>query len=583
MKKSFLMLSATALAARVSAATLCGGSSAGIMIDTTSGLRVPNAIETIVFSTEWNNSADAIISLEGVALTNATGSGALEIDTSLWIEGRVYSLVHDDGVEQLAAQFEKPIPLPFVTDDEAPWRTDDEVCPDGAASMRSGAIGPAEEGGRTSSTLAATVVGEGTGSFWWKVSSEPSYFDEYYDFLSFAIDGVEQALVAGEPGWAKVDFSVVGAGEHTLSWTFSRDDFDEPDAVFENAGWVAGLEWNSPHVTVAFDGNGCPSGEVLAAVTMHAGCRMALPGPGALEWWPDYTFGGWSDGAATYQPGDTFVFGVADVTLRAVWLEKTWPPEECVNASNLVFATGGAAEWFADFSTNHDGMVSLRSGMITHSEESWLSATAKGAGELTFWWKASGQMNGSRLYDYVKFELDGTLTDRIGDGDWTKVTVTVTDDGEHTFKWTYLKNASVDAGFDCVWLDEVCWTPAGEAPTATQTTPVPVPYVWLDKYGLGGTIESYETAAKATAANGGNTVWECYVAGLDPTKTGEKFRTVISLAGDEVQIGWEPKLLPEEEALRTYTIFGREKLDEGTWTTPATSSHRFFKVSVQMK
>ena len=50
-----------------------------------------------------------------------------------------------------------------------------------------------------------------------------------------------------------------------------------------------------------------------------------------------------------------------------------------------------------------------------------------------------------------------------------------------------------------------------------------------------------------------------------------------------MKIGWEPKLPPEEEALRTYTIFGREKLDEGTWTTPATSSHRFFKVSVQMK
>ena len=87
----------------------------------------------------------------------------------------------------------------------------------------------------------------------------------------------------------------------------------------------------------------------------------------------------------------------------------------------------------------------------------------------------------------------------------------------------------------------------------------------------------------AAAANGENTVWECYVAGLDPTKAGEKFRTVISLTWDEVQIGWEPKLSPEEEELRIYTIFGREKLDEGTWTTPATPSHRFFRVNVQMK
>ena len=53
--------------------------------------------------------------------------------------------------------------------------------------------------------------------------------------------------------------------------------------------------------------------------------------------------------------------------------------------------------------------------------------------------------------------------------------------------------------------------------TETQTTPVPVPYAWLDTHipGIAYACEAYEAAAQATAANG-RKVWECYVVGLDP-------------------------------------------------------------------
>ena len=53
--------------------------------------------------------------------------------------------------------------------------------------------------------------------------------------------------------------------------------------------------------------------------------------------------------------------------------------------------------------------------------------------------------------------------------------------------------------------------------TVTQTTPVPVPYAWLDAHvpGIAHEAEAYEAAAKATAANG-RPVWACYALGLDP-------------------------------------------------------------------
>ena len=52
--------------------------------------------------------------------------------------------------------------------------------------------------------------------------------------------------------------------------------------------------------------------------------------------------------------------------------------------------------------------------------------------------------------------------------------------------------------------------------TETQTTPVPVPYAWLDAHvpGVSQEVEAYEAAATATAANG-RKVWECYVVGID--------------------------------------------------------------------
>ena len=61
--------------------------------------------------------------------------------------------------------------------------------------------------------------------------------------------------------------------------------------------------------------------------------------------------------------------------------------------------------------------------------------------------------------------------------------------------------------------------------TETQTTPVPVPYAWLDAHvpGVAHETEAYEAAAKATAANG-RPVWACYALGLDPQDAASDFR-----------------------------------------------------------
>ena len=120
--------------------------------------------------------------------------------------------------------------------------------------------------------------------------------------------------------------------------------------------------------------------------------------------------------------------------------------------------------------------------------------------------------------------------------------------------------------------------------TETQTTPVPVPYEWLrvhdpdvvDEY------ESYETAAKATAANGRNKVWECFVAGISPTNETARFTAKIEMRDGVPVVTWEPDL-NTNGVVRTYKVYGRETLENGgSWQYPTNSLHRFFKVTVEM-
>ena len=67
-------------------------------------------------------------------------------------------------------------------------------------------------------------------------------------------------------------------------------------------------------------------------------------------------------------------------------------------------------------------------------------------------------------------------------------------------------------------------TLADAVPTETQTTTVPVPYAWLDAYYPGEhSAEEYEGLASQLAANGVLTVWQAFVAGLDPTDAGALF------------------------------------------------------------
>jgi hypothetical protein len=88
-----------------------------------------------------------------------------------------------------------------------------------------------------SSTMEVDVNGPGSGSFYWKVSSEESC-----DYLEFYIDGVRQDRISGEVDWSEKTFTVTGSGPHVLIWQYIKDGSgDEGD----DCGYVDWLQWTA--------------------------------------------------------------------------------------------------------------------------------------------------------------------------------------------------------------------------------------------------------------------------------------------------------------------------------------------------
>jgi len=111
----------------------------------------------------------------------------------------------------------------------------------------------------------------------------------------------------------------------------------------------------------------------------------------------------------------------------------------------------------------------------------------------------------------------------------------------------------------------------------TSTTPVPVPYVWLDTFSL-VTGSDYEAAGYGDSDGDGFDAWEEYVAGTEPTNDDSYFRADLVMVNGVPVVEWTPDLGAE----RTYTVFGKTSLGDAVWVTPTNAASRFFRVGIDM-
>jgi hypothetical protein len=219
-------------------------------------------------------------------------------------------------------------------------------------------------------------------------------------------------------------------------------------------------------------------------------------------------------------------FGTATSGVATLSVIPTVPLPVALDNTALTWTTPSGTPWFGQTNIFHPSganAAAARSYFIGDSQQTVLATTATGPGTLTFWWKVSSQTNA----DFLTFLATGggvTNTAQIsGEVDWTQQTFFLPA-GAQTLTWTYSKDASLSAGSDAGYLDQVAFAAGGTQPyiitqPANQSgaaarpvtftvsaggTPV-LSYQWrLNANPLAGSTSTSLTITNPIASDGGN-------------------------------------------------------------------------------
>jgi hypothetical protein len=118
-----------------------------------------------------------------------------------------------------------------------------------------------------------------------------------------------------------------------------------------------------------------------------------------------------------------------------------------------------AFPWVIESSDPYDGIISARSGTITHNgSTSLIMRTVFPAPDsIQFFYKTSTETG----YDFFSFLInDVEVLKKSGEKDWTRAILPVSA-GINKLEWSYRKDNSVSEGSDCAWIDMIDFTKAG--------------------------------------------------------------------------------------------------------------------------
>jgi len=131
--------------------------------------------------------------------------------------------------------------LSFGSTGSADWEEDADQVFNGYRSFVSGYIDNNE-----STALKVNVEGSGHLLFAWKISSEEDSVDHEFDHGEFKVDGVEMLpRVDGEMDWTTMDYYIDGAGIHTVSWIYVKDEDDDLRYYDGGMMWISKVVWVS--------------------------------------------------------------------------------------------------------------------------------------------------------------------------------------------------------------------------------------------------------------------------------------------------------------------------------------------------
>ena len=289
--------------------------------------------------------------------------------------------------------------------------------------------------------MGTTVEGPGVLTFRWKVSSQLNA-----DYLRLYQDASNINNITGDVPWTLYTYNVP-AGTHTMSWRYTKDGALTSGS---DRGWVDSVVWSPTRYTLTVNASGGTVARDPNVAEYLPGTSVTLTAvPDAGNAFLSYS----GDLNTTSNPANINMSANRVVTANFNTVGSAVDsPAQTWTLSNSPFTI--AANWFSQSTTTHDGVDAAQSGVITHSQYTQFQTTVTGPNPLTFWWKVSSEATN----DPLRFLIDGVEQHRISGtaGTWEQKTYNIAA-GSHTLQWRYEKNASLSAGSDAAWVDEIIY------------------------------------------------------------------------------------------------------------------------------
>ncbi len=176
-----------------------------------------------------------------------------------------------------------------------------------------------------------------------------------------------------------------------------------------------------------------------------------------------WVFTSWVDGNNANPR--TIIMPSSNVTYTATFVPVSLSVAlgRALNATNLIWQTGGNGTWFPTNTVSRDGQ-SAQSGAVAGGQQSWIQVVTNGPGSISFWWKLA-----SEISDVLQFSVNGQVQGQLTtSADWQQVAVFLASTNTYTLRWTYAKQAYSGVSPNAGWLDLVTWSPCPYATNAPQ-------------------------------------------------------------------------------------------------------------------
>lgn len=211
----------------------------------------------------------------------------------------------------------------------------------------------------------------------------------------------------------------------------------------------------------------------------------------------------------------------------------------------------GSADWFISTSTVFEGAYAAQSGAIGDQQSTDLVLDYNVASDdsIHFMYKVSSESG----YDYLKFYIDEAEKGSwAGEQGWSQASFPVME-GQHEFKWSYVKDQSVGNGSDCGWIDNIL-LPAELRMTVYAGADMLI-CEGMDAQ-LQASANMYETMLWSTAGDGvfddATAMNPVYVPGTADLENGNVMLTItVSGAGEDLTDDVMVTINPEMELNRT--------------------------------